>query len=290
MANSQTQISTAIVVPCFNEQDRLELVHFLDFCECQPTVHFLFVNDGSTDGTQLVLERLRTKSPQNFSIHRLDRNCGKGEAVRQGLEQAITLGAKYIGFWDADLATPLNAIPKFVSVLQERPDIQAVLGCRLPLIGRQVQRQPFRARLGKTFAWLAAGAIGVTLSDTQCGAKLFRNGPGLAAIIQKPFSSKWIFDVELIIRMMLLEQRITGAECSLYEYPLDQWSEKAGSKLQPRHVVQSGFDLAYLYWKYSGPRRKGLQNQFLTELRNRQPTTSDNHTIPQTISIESKAA
>ena len=104
---------TIIVVPCYNEANRLDAVRFQEFSAANPAVEFLFLNDGSTDGTLGVLERLHAVDPQHFRFVHFSRNSGKAEAVRRGMLTALEDSPDYVGFWDADLATPLCEIPHF---------------------------------------------------------------------------------------------------------------------------------------------------------------------------------
>jgi GT2 family glycosyltransferase len=69
----------------------------------------------------------------HFTISHLAENRGKAEAVRHGVLQAFAAGADYIGWWDADCATPLEAIPQFIAVLDAKPAIALVCGVRLRL-------------------------------------------------------------------------------------------------------------------------------------------------------------
>ena len=112
---------TMMVVPCFNEAQRLPAVEFLEFVQDHPDVDFLFVNDGSRDGTLDLLLNLAGQQPQRLHVLNLPLNGGKAEAVRQGICTAITEHqADFVGFLDADLATPLAAIPQFCDVMRRR--------------------------------------------------------------------------------------------------------------------------------------------------------------------------
>ena len=93
-----------VIIPCFNESERLELaqVHFL----LESGISLLFVNDGSTDSTAELLDGLWAKNPDTVRVLHLQKNSGKGEAVRRGLLKAIEDGATVVGFADADFATP----------------------------------------------------------------------------------------------------------------------------------------------------------------------------------------
>src|SRR5262245_47970847 len=98
-----------IVIPCFNEAARLDTQRFVQYAVAAPGVDFVMVNDGSTDDTLEQLGILRRFCPQGFRVVDLPTNCGKAEAVRQGLLNALQSEPEYVGYWDADLATPLEA-------------------------------------------------------------------------------------------------------------------------------------------------------------------------------------
>jgi dolichyl-phosphate beta-glucosyltransferase len=246
---------TTIVVPCHNEAQRLQSDQFRKFSLACPDVRFLLVNDGSRDATLPLLEQLTNENPTQFDILNLVQNCGKAEAVRRGVVQAIQQQPDYIGFWDADLATPLQAIPEFTSVLDRRPEISLLLGIRLPLLGHTIRRQPLRRWLGKAFARVASLALGSRFHDTQCGAKLFRNTPEILAAFSQPFDSRWIFDVELLARLIRMRR---GAEQPrvteiVYEMPLDQWEDVAGSKLKRGDFFKAVAELNAIWWRYLRP-------------------------------------
>ncbi len=71
----------------------------------------------------------------------LETNLGKAEAVRQGTLSGIAAGATYVGYWDADLATPLNTILEFVAELKKSSDLLLVMGARVQLLGRTIVRK-----------------------------------------------------------------------------------------------------------------------------------------------------
>lgn len=137
-------------------------------------MHFVFVNDESSDGTLDVLNKLADRNPQIASVLHLPKNVGKAEAVRQGVLHAISSGADSVGFWNADLATPLNSIIHFLDVLDRNESIELVMGARCKLLGRSVQRKLSRHYLGRVFATVVSMLLRLGVYDTQCGAKVFR--------------------------------------------------------------------------------------------------------------------
>ena len=248
---------TVVVVPCYNEARRLDVRRFLDFADADPLTDFVFVNDGSSDCTLEILEGMHHARPQRFSFVHLKNNRGKAEAVRRGMLLALELPADCVGFWDADLATPLEEIGVFRRVLQTRQDIELVVGTRLALLGRRIERHPLRHRLGRLFARAAATVLGLAIYDTQCGAKLFRATPMLASALGDPLVSRWIVDVELLARLkMLRPEGLPPLGQVIYECPLESWREVAGSKLRPADFFRSLEELAQIYWKYLLPGRR----------------------------------
>jgi len=233
-----------LVVPCFNEEQRLDVETFRSFSLPGQHLEFLFVNDGSTDGTQRVLEALRDSNPRRFSVLSLERNSGKAEAVRRGIDAAIDRAPDFTGFWDADLATPLTEVTGLLSVFESRREIQMVFGARVRLLGREISRNASRHYIGRLGATLISQTLGLAVYDTQCGAKLFRVSDVLRTVFGKPFLSSWIFDVEIIARFLELWGRdaLVGA---VYEYPVTQWRDVKGSKVKSRDFLRALRDL----WK-----------------------------------------
>ena len=141
-----------LVVPCFNEATRLRGDDFLRASLPGHQLHLHFVDDGSSDGTAALLASLAARSPERVSHSQLPQNRGKGEAVRAGMLTALGTGYDFVGFWDADLATPLDELSLFVDTLTARPDIDIVIGARVALLGRRIDRKLYRHAYGRVFA------------------------------------------------------------------------------------------------------------------------------------------
>lgn len=236
---------TTIVVPCYNEEKRLERQEFLDYVDREPDIGFLFVNDGSRDGTGAMIAELAAQRPGRIAAMDLERNSGKAEAVRQGVLRAIDGGAGYVGFWDADLATPLDAIGAFLDTFRRKPQLEVVFGSRIKLLGRDIHRRAIRHYLGRIFATAASLTLGLGVYDTQCGAKIFRVTDRVRKAYAAPFVSRWIFDVELIDRIAR-DAGVAGdreASVLFYELPLLSWRDVAGSQVKGRDFVRAAFEL-----------------------------------------------
>ena len=219
-----------LVVPCYNEADRLDVDAYRTYADRTPGLRFLFVDDGSTDSTADVLQRLSGNGPA-FDAMRLEHNQGKAEAVRRGILKALESEPAFVGFWDADLSTPLQELDGFLEVFERHPAIEMVFGARVNLLGRTIQRNLMRHYIGRIFATMAATALKLPIYDTQCGAKVFRVNDALGELFREPFLSKWIFDVEIIAR------RLVGSRAVVYELPLTAWHDVRGSKIRLRDFV-----------------------------------------------------
>ena len=79
-----------IVIPCYNEALRLPVVELDSFLKEYPDICFCFVNDGSLDNTQRVLEYLRAARSYQVEIIKLNENKGKAEAIRRGIHHLIS--------------------------------------------------------------------------------------------------------------------------------------------------------------------------------------------------------
>jgi dolichyl-phosphate beta-glucosyltransferase len=247
-----------VVVPCFNEERRLDVEAFVTARLADRELELVFVDDGSTDGTRRVLEEIRARRGGPTTILAQPTNAGKAAAVRRGVLDAIERrrgleGA--VGFWDADLATPLSELAAFVDVLEQRPEVDVVVGSRVKLMGRTIERRAWRHYLGRVFATAASMALELPIYDTQCGAKLFRVTPAIERAFEAPFLARWIFDVELLARVLAAHPGgPVEAERSIYELPLERWADVHGSKVKPVDVARAAIDLARIRARY--PRRR----------------------------------
>jgi glycosyltransferase involved in cell wall biosynthesis len=231
--------STAIVVPCYNEAARLPADAFVAFAAQHPALRLVFVNDGSADATATVLRQLAQAMPGRADVIDLSRNQGKAEAVRTGMQRAFAANTRYAGYWDADLSTPLREIPRLVDVLERHAEREICFGARVRLLGRHIERRTARHYLGRVFATAASMTLGLPVYDTQCGAKIFRASPDIAALFDEPFVTGWTFDIEIIARLARARARSGGpgpAEV-IYELPLEEWLDIEGSKVRPLDFV-----------------------------------------------------
>ncbi len=240
-----------LVVPCYNEEKRLDVNAFTSFALPGHFVDFRFVDDGSKDETARVLESIAS-ARGGVVVQRLERNSGKAEAVRQGFVAALAEKPDYVGYWDADLAAPLSELADFVGLVESRRDVDIVFGSRVKLMGRSIERLAWRHYLGRISATLVSLTLKLPIYDTQCGHKLFRATDLLARVFAEPFLTRWVFDVEILARFLAMDPHGRDhVASSIYEYPLKHWVDVRGSKVKPTDFARALGDLATIKRRYT---------------------------------------
>jgi glycosyltransferase involved in cell wall biosynthesis len=236
-----------VVIPCYNERDRLDLREVGRLLD-SGLLRILFVDDGSSDGTGEMLADLCCRFDPLVQVHNLASNSGKAEAVRQGMLAALEQSVEYVGYLDADFATPAAEFERLITSLATSPDLSAVLGARVAMLGVHIDRRPLRHYLGRVFATGASLVLGMQVYDTQCGAKIFRVSPRLRDALRDPFVSRWVFDVELLSRLTADCYASRALELSeMREVPLEQWRDVGGSKVSALDAVRMARDLRTIW-------------------------------------------
>lgn len=234
---------TILIVPCYNEAQRFDVAAIGALLD-DDSVELVLVDDGSTDSTREILERMAQARPKRVRVLPLPCNGGKAEAVRRGLLAAIEAGAGVVGYLDADLATPASEMHRLIGLLRGS-DAQVLVGARVALLGHEIERSAVRHYLGRVFATLASILLRTRVYDTQCGAKLFRVSDTVADALREPFLSRWAFDVELFGRLLLGSDTAPPIPATaVWEEPLHTWCDVKGSKLGPRQMSRALVDLA----------------------------------------------
>ena len=242
-------LNVCLVIPCYNEARRLPTREILDFLTTNPWLTVCLVDDGSSDGTREVLKALNRERPDRVMVLPVEVNGGKAEAVRQGvLHVSRASRSELIGYWDADLSTPLSELAGMISVFEHQPASRFVMGSRVRRLGSKIKRRAIRRYLGRVFSTLASVILDLPIYDSQCGAKLFRRE--LAEVLfAERFMTRWLFDVEILARLIgqfgQEEVRRTTVEV-----PLSAWREVGGSKLRVAHMLEAPFELLKIRARY----------------------------------------
>jgi dolichyl-phosphate beta-glucosyltransferase len=241
-----------MIIPCYNEANRLPVDAFLSYLQRVPSVQLCFVNDGSRDDTQAVLARLQQQFPDRINVLNLEKNQGKAGAVRAGMLHCSKQHFDYLGYLDADLATPLDAIGDLQTAIDQRPGLDMVMGSRIKFLGADIRRDPFRHYVGRVIATFISNILRLPVYDTQCGAKLFRRGV-VTGLFNESFISPWLFDVELLARLIRQHGR-ANVPAHAAEVPLKQWIEQSDSRISPTYMFKMWYELFRIHQTYRDAR------------------------------------
>ncbi|WP_396178151.1 glycosyltransferase [Flavobacterium sp.] len=218
-----------VVIPCYNEEKRLISEDFQKFVNSNLSYHLCFVNDGSKDNTLDVLYKLKTQNEGRISVYNCEQNGGKAEAVRLGmLHLAKQQQFDYIGFLDADLSTNFEDFDTLVDTIKNS-NFKIVIGSRITRMGADIEKESARAIISKTINFIIRKTLGMDFKDTQCGAKIMTKDV-VDDTFQTKFLTKWLFDVEIFMRMRK-KYGLETARTLLCEKPLNRWVHMDGSKL-----------------------------------------------------------
>jgi dolichyl-phosphate beta-glucosyltransferase len=207
-----------VLIPALDEARRLPhtLMRTIRYLEVQPySSSVVVIDNGSVDQTSDLVARMRSdRVPVQLT------GCaqpGKGAAVRRGF---LTSRACFVGYMDADLATPIETLDVVVPLLDH---YQAVVGSRRIGGAAFAKRQPVhRAVAGMAFRAMTHRVL-PGFADTQCGFK-FLAGNLARAVVQQMRIDGFAFDVELL-------WAITGMGVPVKEIPV-VWSDGEGSTLR----------------------------------------------------------
>lgn len=235
-------MKTVIIIPFYNEVERINLENFHQIFNGFQRYNFLLVDDGSSDKTIDILEQFKLKF-SNIEVLKLERNVGKAEAIRSAV--LSILDADFISYYDADLATPFLELDKLIQFSTQNPNYKMVMGARIKLIGNGVKRSLKRHYFGRIFATIVSQfVLKVPVYDTQCGAKVI-DFKTAKQIFEKPFVSKWLFDVELLKRL----QKTHDLKKVVREIPLEEWEEIGNSKIRFSDFLKIPYELFKIYRK-----------------------------------------
>jgi len=245
--SSPASLDLTVVVPAYNEQDRLSkmLDECLEFLEGRSsTYEVILVDDGSSDATsQVGLGYVDTYGEDKVRVLTLGRNRGKGGAVRMGMLRAR---GRNLLFADADGATSFPDLTKLEEAMEtlEEGGHGVVCGSRAHLEDESIaQRTIIRTILMVGFhacVWIFAVR---TVKDTQCGFKLLKR-KSAEVLFTTLHIERWAFDVEMLKVAEMLG--IPLAEVSV------RWQEIEGSKLSPLlDAIQMFRDIFLLWLRYA---------------------------------------
>lgn len=215
----------SIVIPAFNEAKKIQsdLNEAFRYLEAGLGGEILVVDDGSSDETFVVAraasERLKSRKVK-FRILGYPRNRGKGYAIRHGIHRAK---GEYIAFVDSGLCVPYEMLSDGLDKIKAGFDF--AIGSRR-VSGATIEKpNVFYRRLGSlVFNKVVRVGLGVSLSDTQCGFKIYRADVA-RDIFSRVHTDGFMFDLEALMIAQRLNYR--GTEFAVH------WQADSDSRYRP---------------------------------------------------------
>ena len=161
----------SILVPVFNEINYLEeFTNNLKNTFINENVEYIFINDGSNDGSEKWLESYIKKQPEeNNKFVNLTKNTGKGNALHEGIK--ICTG-DYILFQDSDLELDTEDSLEMYQILKKDKTIKCVFGSRYLTGKLKSNKNFFNEFVGRINSFIFNILFFQSLSDVHCGAKI----------------------------------------------------------------------------------------------------------------------
>lgn len=259
LVSSEGSVDLSVIVPAYNEEERLgsmlgETLGYLKGRtggEAGFSWEVIVVDDGSRDGTAGVAREVGGRD--GVRVVRLERNCGKGYAVRAGM---LVGRGRYLLMADADGATVFEEVEKLEGAVSGGGGADVAVGSRVHLRGRRgvaggEGREWFRELISWVFHWVVVIVGGVRgVGDTQCGFKLYSREAARVAFVGQRVR-RWAFDVENLYRVQRAGLRVVEVGV--------RWTEVAGSKVSVvKATVNMVWDMVRMRYMY-GTGRWGME-------------------------------
>lgn len=240
-------MKSACLIPCYNEASRLDTSEYATMFEAAANVDFYLLNDGSTDETLAILNGLADDFEHVFVVDSQP-NQGKAGVIRKGFLECQHKDYEFIGFLDADLATPFSEFQRLLNIARET-DYDIIVGSRVKLKGWKIERNAIRHWFSRIVLTVVDTLFRLEIYDTQCGCKLYRRHI-VSQGFSEPFVTKWLFDIEVFIRCMRGVSNLR-----IKEIPLFEWKEVKGSKIKLTDFLSVPLNIFQLYRHYGRTKR-----------------------------------
>jgi dolichyl-phosphate beta-glucosyltransferase len=222
--------SLTLILPAYNEASRLpRTVSLIKEAMSQGVFGSVklekiwVIDDGSKDNTTDVARASSATLPE-LSVHRVEPNQGKGNAIHTGLRLSTT---DWCLVADADSATPWNQFKKLYSISVKNGTVTfpISMGSRdLPESDIQTEQSWIREHMGKTFNFLVRMITRLPFKDTQCGFKLIHRS-AIQTVLPKLVVKRFAWDVEF-----LMFAKANGI--AIAEVPVS-WAHQDASRVNP---------------------------------------------------------
>jgi len=223
MSDVRPDFSLSLVIPCYNEADRIGIMFSgIDAFTTlwQGKLEVIIVNDGSRDNTEALIKDhpVYKSHPDKFRLLSQS-NTGKGGALKKGVAEA---NGDFILTLDADMASPPTEIIQWLPQMGGAPDGKTIYIGSREHSESVITKKGNRKFIGNVFNLLIRIFSPLKIHDTQCGFKLYP-APVAKRIFAGLNTLGWAHDVEILYKAQL-------DHIAIREMPLN-WHAVEGSKI-----------------------------------------------------------
>lgn len=228
----------SIIVPAYNEAQSIEKTISEirnTFLKIGNSFEIIVVNDGSTDITGMVIDRL-TQAHQEVEALHVRQNHGKGYAVQEGV--AVSSG-DYVVFMDADLDIHPAQIAGVLEMFKQDNCDVAIGSKRHP--ESEVDYPSHRVVISNIYYWIVKTLFGLNVRDTQAGLKIYKRKV-LNDILPRLIVKKFAFDLEMLVAAHKFGYRIL-------EFPIKVIFSRKYGRITLRDCWYSGIDTLAIFYR-----------------------------------------
>jgi glycosyltransferase involved in cell wall biosynthesis len=228
----------SVIVPAYNEEAGLaasvEEIYGV-FEQLGQSFEIIVVDDGSTDGTGILLKTLSDRYPEIKTVM-LSQNSGKGHAIKKGV---MASGGRYIVFLDADLDIHPAQFGNIFKALEKNGCDVAIGSKRHP---ESIVAYPRARRIISTiYYWIIKLLLGLNVRDTQAGFKIYRREV-LTSILPRILVKKFAFDLEMLVAANRLGFAIE-------EFPIQVVFSRPFGRITIRDCWHAGIDTLAIFYR-----------------------------------------
>ena len=241
---SNVGVDVTVVFPAFNEADGIERA----VSEAAKALkglgksfEIIIAEDGSTDGTDEIAERLSRENDVIKHIHS-DERLGRGRALNRAFKSSI---GSILVYMDVDLATDVGSLGQLIASIEKGADLATGSRTHPESVAR---RSMLRGLASRAYNGLARSFLGSSVRDHQCGFKAFRR-ESLLKILDDVKDNHWFWDTEVIALAVHNGFRVE-------EIPI-VWREGSRSKVRiVSDSINMGYKVLSLWWRLKSKRDK----------------------------------
>ena len=164
----------AIIIPCYNEEKRLDKQQILNLI-AETDVQLFLANDGSTDNTLQIINEIAKEYSNRTQVLNFEKNSGKAGVIYKSINKLSEDGSyDFIGYFDADFSTPVVEVKRMLDELNSYK-YDFIFGSRIKLLNSKIKRKIYRHYIGRIVVTIINFKFKLSIYDTQCGAKIFSN-------------------------------------------------------------------------------------------------------------------